>query len=129
MGLMMLNLTAFSQTGTNNQVKCFPVPVVKQIMKDLLSGDEAKIQLKLTDSLLVLTENKVEVQDSIINSMKDKEENYLKEIETLKQKYQILENYSKEVEKDLKKEKVKKTFTSILSVSVVSILTTLLILK
>jgi len=129
MGLMMLNLTAFSQTGTNNQVKCFPVPVVKQIMKDLLSGDEAKIQLKLTDSLLVLTENKVEVQDSIINSMKDKEENYLKEIETLKQKYQILENYSKELEKDLKKEKVKKTFTSILSVSVVSILTTLLILK
>jgi len=125
----MLSLTAFSQTGTNNQVKCFPVPVVKQIMKDLLSGDEAKIQLKLTDSLLVLTENKVQVQDSIINDMKAKEENYLKEIETLNQKYLTLEKYSKELEKDLKKEKVKNKFTSTISVAVVSILTTLLIIK
>ena len=57
MGLMMLSLTAFSQTGTNNQVKCFPAPVVKQIMKDLLIGDQAKAQLKLSDSLLVLTPN------------------------------------------------------------------------
>lgn len=129
MSLMMLSLTAFSQTGTNNQVKCFPVPVVKQIMKDLLSGDEAKIQLKLTDSLLVLTENKVQVQDSIINDMKAKEENYLKEIETLNQKYLTLEKYSKELEKDLKKEKVKNKFTSTISVAVVSILTTLLIIK
>lgn len=129
MGLMMFSLTAFSQTGTNNQVKCFPVPVVKQIMKDLLSGDEAKAQLKLSDSLLVLTEKKVQIQDSIINDMKRKEENYLKEIETQNQKYVILENYSKELEKDLKKQKVKNKFTSILSAGVITVLTTLLIVK
>jgi len=129
MSLMMLNLTAFSQTGTNNQVKCFPVPVVKQIMKDLLSGDEAKIQLKLTDSLLVLTEKKVVIQDSIINNMKAKEENYLKEIEILKQKYTILEEYSKGLEKNLKKQKVKNKFTSILSTGVITVLTTILIIK
>jgi len=122
-------LTAFSQTGTNNQVKCFPVPVVKQIMKDLLSGDEAKIQLKLTDSLLVLTEQKVDIQDSIINNMKDKEENYLKEIEILNQKYIISENYSKELEKNLKKQKVKTKFTSILSAGVITVLTTILIIR
>ena len=129
MSLMMLSLTAFSQTGTNNQVKCFPVPVVKQIMKDLLSGDEAKIQLKLTDSLLVLTEKKVVIQDSIINDMKVKEENHLKEIEILKQKYTILEEYSKVLEKDLKKQKVKNKFTSILSTGVITVLTTILIIK
>lgn len=129
MGLMMLNLTAFSQTGTNNQVKCFPVPVVKQIMKDLLIGDEAKAQLKLSDSLLVLTEQKVQIQDSVINSMKAKEENYLKENEIQNQKYMILENYSKQLEKDLKKQKVKHKFTSILSGSVIALLTALLIVK
>lgn len=129
MGLMMLNLTAFSQTGTNNQVKCFPVPVVKQIMKDLLIGDEAKAQLKLSDSLLVLTEQKVQIQDSIINSMKAKEENYLKENDIQNQKYVILENYSKQLEKDLKKQKVKHKFTSILSGSVIALLTALLIVK
>lgn len=127
MSLMTLSLTAFSQTGTNNQVKCFPVPVVKQIMKDLLSGDEAKLQLKLSDSLLVLTENKVKVQDSIINEMKLKEENYLKQINSEKEKLVISENYAKQLEKDLKKEKVKYKLTSILSVAIITALTTLLI--
>jgi maltodextrin utilization protein YvdJ len=125
---MMLSLTAFSQIGTNNEVKCFPVPVVKQIMKDLLSGDEAKLQLELSDSLLVLTENKVKVQDSIINEMKLKEENYLNQINSEKEKLVISENYTKQLEKDLKKEKVKNKFTSILSVAVITALTTLLII-
>lgn len=129
MSLMTLSLTAFSQTGTNNQVKCFPVPVVKQIMKDLLSGDEAKLQLKLSDSLLVLTENKVKVQDSIINEMKLKEENYLKQINSEKEKLVISENYAKQLEKDLKKEKVKYKLTSILSVAIITALTTLLIVQ
>jgi hypothetical protein len=129
MGLMMLSLTAFSQTGTNNQVKCFPVPVVKQIMKDLLIGDEAKAQLKLSDSLLVLTEQKVQIQDSIIGNMKLKEDNYLKEIDIQNQKYVISENYSKQLEKDLKKLKVKNKFTSILSSSAILILGTFLIIK
>ena len=129
MGLMTLSLTAFSQTGTNNQVKCFPVPVVKQIMKDLLVGDQAKAQLKLSDSLLVLTEQKVQIQDSIIGNMKLKEDNYLKEIDIQNQKYLILENYSKQLEKDLKKLKVKNKFTSILSSSAILILGTFLIIK
>jgi hypothetical protein len=129
MGLMMLSLTAFSQTGTNNQVKCFPVPVVKQIMKDLLVGDQAKAQLKLSDSLLVLTEQKVQIQDSIIGNMKLKEDNYLKEIDIQNQKYLILENYSKQLEWDLKKLKVKNKFTSILSGSAILILGTFLIIK
>lgn len=129
MGLMMLSLTAFSQTGTNNQVKCFPVPVVKQIMKDLLVGDQAKAQLKLSDSLLVLTEQKIQIQDSIIGNMKLKEDNYLKEIDIQNQKYLILENYSKQLEKDLKKLKVKNKFTSILSSSAILILGTFLIIK
>ena len=128
MSLMTLSLTAFSQIGTNNEVKCFPVPVVKQIMKDLLSGDEAKLQLELSDSLLVLTENKVKVQDSIINEMKLKEENYLNQINSEKEKLVISENYTKQLEKDLKKEKVKNKFTSILSVAVITALTTLLII-
>ena len=129
MGLMMLSLTAFSQTGTNNQVKCFPAPVVKQIMKDLLIGDQAKTQLKLSDSLLVLTEQKVQIQDSIIGNMKRKEDNYLKDIDIQNQKYLILENYSKQLEKDLKKLKVKNKFTSILSSSAILILGTFLIIK
>ena len=125
----MFSLTAFSQTGTNKQVKCFPVPVVKQIMKDLLSGDEAKLQLKLSDSLLRMTENKVIIQDSIISDMKLKEENYQKELKLAQDKLAITEEYSHQLEKDLKKQKVKNKFTSILSGTAVVVLTTLLIVK
>ena len=127
--LLMLSLTAFSQTGTNNQVKCFPVPVVKQIMKDLLSGDEAKLQLKLSDSLLRVTENKVIIQDSIISDMKLKEENYQKELKLAQDKLAITEDYNHQLEKDLKKQKVKNKFTSILSGTALIVLSTLYFIK
>ena len=127
--LLTLSLTAFSQTGTNNQVKCFPVPVVKQIMKDLLSGDEAKLQLKLSDSLLRVTENKVIIQDSIISDMKLKEDNYKKELKLAQDKLAITEDYSHQLEKDLKKQKVKNKFTSILSGTALIVLSTLYFIK
>ena len=63
--LLLLSLTVFSQTDTTNQVKCFPIPTVKKIMKDLLSGDEAKAQLKLTEDQLHQTEQKVVLKERV----------------------------------------------------------------
>jgi ParB-like chromosome segregation protein Spo0J len=123
-------LTAFSQTGTNNEpVKCFPIPVVKQITKDLLSGDSAKAQLKLTEQQLSQTEKIVEKKDSVISIMRVKEENYNTIIAAQNEKYSILESHTKQLEWDLKKLKVKNKFTSILSGSVILILGTFLIIK
>jgi hypothetical protein len=123
-------LTAFSQTDTNKEpVKCFPIPIVKQITKDLLSGDSAKAQLKLTEQQLYKTENIVEKKDSVISIMRVKEENYNTIILAQNEKYSILENHTKKVEWDLKKLKVKNKFTSILSGSAVLILGTLLVIK
>jgi hypothetical protein len=123
-------LTAFSQTDTNNKtepVKCFPISKVKEIVKDLKSGDEAKEQLKLSDSLLVVTEKKVELKDSIITTMQIKEQNYVSIIDAQNQKYKVMEDYSKKLEFQLKKEKVKNKFTSIISGVAVLVLGTLLI--
>ena len=125
-----LSLTAFSQTDTNNKpepVKCFPISKVKEIVKDLKSGDEAKEQLKLSDSLLVVTEKKVELKDSIITTMQIKEQNYVSIIDAQNQKYKVMEDYSKKLEFQLKKEKVKNKFTSIISGVAVLVLGTLLI--
>jgi hypothetical protein len=124
-----VSLIAFSQTDTSSNVKCFPIPVVKQIMKDLLSGDEAKAQLKLTEGQLHQTEQKVVLKDSVINTMKFKEVNYLTIIDAEKQKFGIVENYSKKLEWDLKKEKVKGKFKSILGTGVIAVLTFFLITK
>lgn len=129
--ILTTTLTAFSQTDTNKKesVKCFPVSTVKQIIKDLKSGDEAKAQLKLTEEQLNLTENKVVVKDSIIATMKVKESNYTTIIDTQNQKYGVLENYSKKIEWDLKKEKVKGKFLNIMSGGIVVALTALLIVR
>ncbi len=128
--ILSLSSIAFSQTGTNSEpVKCFPIPIVKQITKDLLSGDSAKAQLKLTEQQLVETEKIVEKKDSIISIMKLNEENYNTIITAQNDKYLILETHTKQLEWDLKKLKVKNKFTSILSGSAILILSTLLIIK
>ena len=128
--ILSLSSIAFSQTGTNSEpVKCFPIPIVKQITKDLLSGDSAKAQLKLTEQQLVETEKIVEKKDSIISTMKLNEENYNTIITAQNEKYLILETHAKQLEWDLKKLKVKNKFTSILSGSAILILSTLLIIK
>jgi hypothetical protein len=123
-------LTAFSQTDTNNQpTKCFPIPVVKLIIKDLMSGDSAKAQLKLVEDQLLKTEKKVELKDSVISLLRIKESNYNVIIGAQNQKYSTLDAHTKKVEWDLKKEKVKNKFTSVLSGVAVAALTFFLIIK
>ena len=126
---LTLSLTAFSQVDTNNPVKCFPIPIAKRIVKDLLSGDSAKVQLGLTNQQLVETEKKVVKKDTIISLMKVKEDIYITIIDSQNQKYSILDDHTKKLEWSLNKEKFKNKFTSILSSGVIVVLTILLIIK
>lgn len=120
----MFSLTAFSQiatdTTTTTNVKSIPVTVLKMIVKDLMAGDSAKSILKLTELQLKETENKVSLKDSVINVMKTKEINYNEIISVGKEKYKIQEDYSKSLEKALRKEKVKNKFTKIISGSLLA---------
>ena len=126
---LLLSLTVFSQTDTTTNSKSFPIPVVRQIMKDLLSGDSAKAQLKLTEQQLFETEKKVLLKDSIIISLREKESNLGLIISSEKEKFKIVEDYSKKLEWDLKKEKVKGRFKSIIGTGVIVVLGFLLINK
>lgn len=129
--ILSLNLTVFSQTDTNikEKVKCFPVHVAKQIAKDLLKGDSAMAELKLANEQLVKTEEKVALKDSVISTMIIKEKNYISIIDVQDKKYIVMEDYSKKLEFQLKKEKVKNKFTSILSGVTVLFLSALLIVR
>lgn len=94
-----------------------------------MSGDSAKAQLKLVEDQLLKTEKKVELKDSVISLLRIKESNYNVIIDAQNQKYSTLETHSKKVEWDLKKEKVKNKFTSVLSGVAVAALTFFLIIK
>ena len=98
-------------------------------MKDLLSGDSAKAQLKLTEKQLFETENKVIFKDSIISSLRMKESNYLIMVDAEKEKYKVVSDYSKQLEKDLKLEKVKNKFNKIVGTGLIAVLTFFLITK
>jgi len=127
--LLFVSLTVFSQTDTTSNIKCFPIPVVKQIMKDVISGDLARAQLKLTEEQLILIEKKLVLKDSIINTLRLKEDNYQNTIVSEKQKYEIINDYSKKLELDLKKEKVKGRFKSLIGSAVIIVLGYLLTTK
>lgn len=94
-----------------------------------MSGDSAKAQLKLVNEQLLETEKKVEMKDSVISLLRIKESNYNIIIDAQNQKYSTLEAHTKKVEWNLKKEKVKNKFTSILSGGIVLTLTFFLITK
>ena len=107
---MVISLTAFSQKDTTRKTKCFTIPVVKQIAKDLLSGDSAKALLKLTEVQLDSTIRKTYIQDSVIGTYKQKIENYDTIIVYERNKFNTLQSYTNKLEIDLKKEKVKSKF-------------------
>ena len=94
-----------------------------------MSGDSAKAQLKLVGEQLLETEKKVEMKDSIISLLRIKESNYNVIINAQNEKYSTLEAHTKKVEWNLKKQKVKNKFTSILSGVAVVALTFFLITK
>ena len=122
-------MTAFSQQDTSIKTKCLPVSVFKLIAKDLLSGDSAKAELKIANGHISGLETKVSLKDSVINTMIVKETGYVKIIDNQNQKYDVVEKYSKKLEWDLKKEKVKGKFKSILGTGVIAVLTFFLITK
>lgn len=127
--LLLLNLIAFSQKDTAINTKTFPIPIVRLIMKDLLSGDSAKAQLALTETQLLETERKVNFKDSIINTLRAKELNYVQIVDSERKKYDILYDYTKSLEKDLKFEKVKNKFKTTLGGTIIVLLGVLLIVK
>jgi len=124
-----LSLTVFSQKDTVVPTKCIPVPILKLIAKDLISGDQAKVELKLTTTQLDEVENKISIKDSIISKLTGEGKNYLNVIDNQRYAYGILEEHTKQVETMFKKEKKKNSFNKVLSFIVIITLTYFLIIK
>lgn len=106
-----------------------PVPVAKQIVIDLLRGDSAFAQLKMSNQHIIELENIVSLKDSVIDKMKLKEENYNLIISDERKKTEIYQKELKITQKELKRIKAKRTFTNIISGVLIGTLTYLYITK
>jgi len=129
--MVMLSSTCFSQTVTKSytdtQKIVLPVPVAKQIVIDLLRGDSAFAQLKMSNQHIIELENMVSLKDSVIDKMKLKEENYNLIISDERKKTEIYQKELKITQKELKR--IKRTFTNIISGVLIGTLTYLYITK
>jgi hypothetical protein len=83
----------------------------------------------LTETELKQTQNKVTIQDSIIATMKLKEDNYKLQIKKEQEKFTIVENQNEGLRKDIKKLKTKNTVIEIVGGAIIGGLTYIFIFK
>jgi hypothetical protein len=127
--LFLLPLTVFSQTKKDTTEICIPYRVAKQMALDLNSLDSLKADSKLTNKELKETRKKVIYQDSIIQTMELKEENYKLQIQKEEEKYKIVDEQNNGLRDDIRKIKRKNTFIEIISGSIIGALSYILIFK
>lgn len=130
--LLTMSLPSFSQTVTqskDSQVVVLPVKVAREVVKDLMRGDSAIAQLSLANIQITQLELKVVYQDSVIQKLKSKEDNYITLVESEKRKNEILNDEIKTTQKELRKVKTKKTFSQIISGAIILTLSYLYITK
>lgn len=126
--LIISSLSLFSQNVIQNQefIK-IPVPVVRKIVVDLVKGDSAFAQLIQSKFLIDELNNKISVQNGIIVNYSQIDANNKIIVSNLNQKVETLELELKNVSREFKKQKVKSTFTNIISTGLILTLTILII--
>jgi hypothetical protein len=130
--LLKLNSIVFSQTDTSKikePVKCINVTTLKRIAEDLVKGDSALAELKISSEHILKLEEKIILKDSIIVFLTEKENNNKIINGNLDQKIIILEKYNETLTTELKKVKTKNKFKNLLSNTLIVSLLTLLILR
>ncbi len=105
--LMMTSLKGFSQNVTDSTSIQLKKPIAKLVIKDLISGDGAKNELALTLDKIILLEQKVVLKDSVITNLNFQLNNFRSIMETKKDQLDISQKLSKQLQADLKKQKLK----------------------
>jgi len=106
--------TSFSQTVTNQTTKvqtdtivAVSIPTAKLIIKDLIKGDGAILQLDETNKVLKLTNEKLVLKDSIIGILNSKVANLDYIINQKDEQFGLERQKSESLLKELKAEKRK----------------------
>jgi hypothetical protein len=108
-----VTLTSFSQTVTNqtqtDTIVALKIPTAKLIIKDLIKGDGALIELEETKKVLSLTNQKLVLKDEIILTLNSKITNLDYIITQKDEQFKLEREKSESLLKELKSEK-RKTF-------------------
>lgn len=103
------------------------VPIVKLVIKDLVSYDGLKLELLETNELLRLERQKTEIKDSVIFQLEKKTVNLQEIINKTNEQFKLESQKSKDLLKELKGQR-RTTFLYKLGTTVGMIATTVLLL-
>ena len=104
--LMMMSLQGFSQKDTVKTIQ-LKRPIAKLVIKDLITGDGAREEIKLLGTKLFLIETKLVFKDSIILNLNKSVMNFENILYTKEGQLDVAQELSLRLQKDLKKQKVK----------------------
>ena len=116
--LMMTSFITFSQNDIDTLSIRLEKPVAKLVIKDLLTGDEAKDELVLSVKKFQLLEQKVVLKDSVISNLNDQITNFNSMILTKNDQLSLSEELSKKLKKDLQKQKLKTKLVGLAGIGV-----------
>ena len=126
--IILAFLPLFGNAQTQDTIK-LPVNVAKQIVKDLVSGDSAKAELKLCNEHVTLLESKITLKDSIISGHVQKGIMYEERIKNEQLKFDAQGLWVKDLQKQNKKLKVKIKFLQVTGTAIIGGLTYLYFTK
>jgi hypothetical protein len=127
--ILIILISLFSLSASAQDTIKIPTSIAKQIAKDLVSGDSAKAELKLTNENITLLEKKVVLKDSIISGHVQKGIMYEERIKNEQLKFDTQQKWVKDLQKQNKKTKAKLTFNRITFIGIITGLTYLYITK
>lgn len=105
---LLPTLQSFSQTATDTTTYVIlPDSVARLVVKDLIKGDGAEVEIELLKKKLELTEQKLIGSDAIIANLNRQIENLKLVEDSRKEQIVNYESLSKDLQKDLKKQSIK----------------------
>ena len=123
----MMSLNSFSQNVIDSTSIQLKKPIVRLVIKDLITGDSFKKELNLMTTKYSLLENKVILKDSVISNLNFQINNFNSILSTKGSQLEVTQELNNKLKLEIKKQKFKNKLTA--GAGVVAILVAVLLVK
>ena len=103
----MMSLNSFSQNVIDSTSIQLKKPIVRLVIKDLITGDSFKKELSLITTKYSLLENKVVLKDSIINNLNFQINNFNSILSTKGSQLEFTKQLNDKLKLEIKKQRIK----------------------
>ena len=103
----MMSLNSFSQNVIDSTSIQLKKPIVRLVIKDLITGDSFKKELNLITTKYSLLENKVVLKDSVINNLNFQINNFNSILDTKGSQLEFTKQLNDKLKLEIKKQRIK----------------------